>query len=260
MEYANPLIKVTWADTPESFTPERVKRVKEYFKEKYNTRHVKIITKVLSNNSNTKLKSLEVSDSITDSNYQKTLMRDFVAQNAIDVNIDYLDRLDNKVNEEIFKKDENRVKYNRWYIKNVEFSNFLSFGENNIIDFTGLDGITVVESTPKNFGGKSTATVDLLLFLFFNTTTKTKTNGEIFNRFTNKDSVNVKGLITIDGDDYIIERLITRKKGRSDAYTIKTDLQFSKVLPNGEVQNLSGEQRRETEQCIPKAIGTHDDF
>ena len=260
MEYKNPQIKVTWADTPDAFTPERIKRVKEYFKDKYNTRHVKIITKILSNNSNAKLKSLEVSDSITDPDYQKALMRDFVIQNNINSNIDYLDRLDNKINEEIFNKEENRVKYNRWYIKNVEFSNFLSFGDNNVIDFTGLEGITVVESTPKNFGGKSTSTVDLLLFLFFNTTTKTKTNAEVFNRFTDKDSVEVKGLITIDGDDYIIERTITRKKGRSDEYTVKTDLQFSKVLPNGEVQNLAGEQRRETEKFITKAIGTQEDF
>ena len=221
MEYTNPLIKVTWADTPEAFTPERIKRVKEYFKDKYNTRHVKIITKIHSNGSNAKLKSLEVSDSITDPNYQKTLMKDFVIQNNIKTNIDYLDRLDNKVNEEIFNKEENHVKYNRWYIKNVEFSNFLSFGDNNVIDFTGLEGITVVESTPKNFGGKSTSTVDLLLFLFFNTTTKTKTNAEVFNRFTSKDSVEVKGRITIDGDDYIIERTITRKKGRTEEYTLK---------------------------------------
>ena len=260
MEYTNPLIKVTWADTPEAFTPERIKRVKEYFKDKYNTRHVKIITKIHSNGSNAKLKSLEVSDSITDPNYQKTLMKDFVIQNNIKTNIDYLDRLDNKVNEEIFNKEENHVKYNRWYIKNVEFSNFLSFGDNNVIDFTGLEGITVVESTPKNFGGKSTSTVDLLLFLFFNTTTKTKTNAEVFNRFTSKDSVEVKGRITIDGDDYIIERTITRKKGRTEAYTVKTDLQFSKVLPNGDIQNLAGEQRRETEQFITKAIGTQEDF
>ena len=58
MENINPLIKVTWADTPEAFTPERIKRVKEYFKDKYNTRHVKIITKIHSNGSNAKLKSL----------------------------------------------------------------------------------------------------------------------------------------------------------------------------------------------------------
>ena len=48
----------------------------------------------------------------------------------------------------------------------------------DVIDFTNLNGITVVESTPKNFGGKSTSTVDLLMFLFFNSTTKTKTNSK----------------------------------------------------------------------------------
>ena len=32
--------------------------------------------------------------------------------------------------------------------------NFLSYGDNNVLDFTDLDGITVIESTPRNFGGK----------------------------------------------------------------------------------------------------------
>lgn len=260
MEYKDPYIKVTWADTPESFTPERVKRVKEYFKEKYNTRHVNVITKIITNGNNTKLKTLELSESILDPTHQKRLMMEFIKQNDLKVNEIQIDRLDNTVNEDLFQKDENRVKYNRWYIKNVEFSNFLSFGEGNRIDFENMDGITVVESTPKNFGGKSTSTVDLLLFLFFNTTTKTKTNSEIFNRFTDKDDVKVKGIITIDGDDYIIERTINRKKSRSGEYTVRTELEFSKILQNGEVQNLSGEQRRETEQFITKAIGTQEDF
>ena len=35
MSYVNPHIKVTWADTSESFTPERIKSVKEYFKIKF---------------------------------------------------------------------------------------------------------------------------------------------------------------------------------------------------------------------------------
>lgn len=260
MGYENPYIKVTWADTPESFTPERVKRVKEYFKEKYNTRHVNIITKIISNGGNTKLKSLELTESILDPIHQKRLMNEFIKENDLKVDATLIDKLDNTVNEIIFQREENRVKYNRWYIKNVEFSNFLSFGENNRIDFEEMEGITVVESTPKNFGGKSTSTVDLLLFLFFNTTTKTKTNAEIFNRFTDKDTVSVKGVITIDGDDYIIQRTIERKKSRSGDYNVRAELEFSKILPDGEVQNLSGEQRRETEQFITKAIGTQEDF
>ena len=81
----------------------------------------------------------------------------------------------NKVNLKIAETNKNQVRYNRWFIKKVEFSNFLSFGDDNVIEFTELEGITVIESTPKNFGGKSTASVDLLMFLFFNSTTKTKT-------------------------------------------------------------------------------------
>ena len=95
-----------------------------------------------------------------------------------------VERLDNKVNSQIDKIRQNKVRYNKWFIKRIEFSNFLSFGDDNVIDFTELDGITVIESTPKNFGGKSTATVDLLMFLFFNSTTKTKTNGDIFNKYS----------------------------------------------------------------------------
>ena len=73
----NPFIKVTWQDVPENFTPEKIKRVKTYFQNKYNSTSVQIITKTLSNVQNTRLQSLEVSDNILDSQYQKTLMKIF---------------------------------------------------------------------------------------------------------------------------------------------------------------------------------------
>jgi DNA repair exonuclease SbcCD ATPase subunit len=219
-----------------------------------------VITKTLSQVNETRLRSLEVSDNILDHQYQKKLMKDFLKENNIDIKWDLVDRLDNKVNTQIDKLNENKVRYNKWFIKKVEFSNFLSFGDNNVIDFTSLDGITVVESTPKNFGGKSTSTVDLLLFLFFNSTTKTKTNGEIFNKFTDKDEVAVKGEITIDGDDYFIERKTLRKKSKSGEYTVTNKLEFYKKNEDGTIENLSGEQRRETEAFIASAIGTEEDF
>lgn len=256
----NPFIKVEWEDTPENLTQERIKRVKSYFEKKYNSTNIKIVTKVVSNDLNTQLRTLEASDNILDPQHQKNIVKEFVAENDINVKWDLLNRLDDKVNSEIDKLNQNKVRYNKWYIKKLEFSNFLSFGENNTIDFTDLDGITVIESTPRNFGGKSTATVDLLMFLFFNSTTKTKTNIEIFNKFTDKDEVKVKGYVTIDGDDYIISRVITRKKSKSNDFTVKSDLEFYKVSEDGSIQNLSGEQRRETEQIITSAIGTEEDF
>jgi DNA repair exonuclease SbcCD ATPase subunit len=256
----NPFIKVEWEDVAENFTPERIKRVKTYFQTKYNTTHVQVITKTLSQKQDTRLKTLEVSDNILDNQFQKKLMKDFLSENDVQIKWELVDRLDNRVNDEISKENENKVRYNKWFIKKVEFSNFLSFGDNNVIDFTNLSGITVIESNPRNFGGKSTSSVDLLMFLFFNSTTKTKTNSEIFNKFTDIDTVSVKGYITIDGDEYVIVRTLTRKKSRSGDYTVKSELEFFKEKEDGELENLTGEQRRETETFIASAIGTEEDF
>jgi DNA repair exonuclease SbcCD ATPase subunit len=260
MKYNNPFIKVTWDDTPENFTPEKIRRVKAYFQDKYKTKNIQVITKSLTSTSDINLESLEASDSILDQQYQKKLMKDFIKENQIQTKWDLVDRLDNKVNSSIDKLNENKVRYNKWYIKKIEFSNFLSFGDDNVIDYTTLDGITVIESTPKNFGGKSTSSVDLLMFLFFNSTTKTKTGAEIFNKFSEKDEVSVRGEITIDGDDYVIERKLSRKKSRAGEFTVTNKLEFYKKNEDGTVENLSGEQRRETEVFISSAIGSEEDF
>ena len=260
MKYGNPFIKVTWEDTPENFTPEKIRRVKSYFQDKYKGKNIQVITKSLVNTSNVQLQSLEASDSILDNQYQKNLMKDFIKENKITTKWELVDRLDNKVNGEIDKLNENKVRYNKWFIKRIEFSNFLSFGENNVIDYTTLDGITVIESTPKNFGGKSTSSVDLLMFLFFNSTTKTKTAIEIFNKFSDKDELSVRGEITIDGDDYVIERKLTRKKTKAGEYNVTNKLEFYKKKEDGTVENLTGEQRRETEAFIESAIGSEEDF
>jgi DNA repair exonuclease SbcCD ATPase subunit len=260
MKYNNPFIKVTWEDNPENFTSEKIRRVKAYFQDKYKSKNIQVVTKSIINNSNVQLESLEATDNILDHQYQKKLMKDFMKENNITTKWEMLDRLDNKVNVDFDKQNSNKVKYNKWYIRSVEFSNFLSFGDNNILNFSELPGITVIESTPKNFGGKSTSSVDLLLFLFFNTTTKTKTIAEVFNKFTDKDEVSVKGYITIDGDDYVIERKVLRKKSKSGDYTVTNKLDFYKKKEDGTIENLTGEQRRETESFISSAIGSEEDF
>ena len=154
MSYKNPFIKVEWEDTPENLTQEKIKRVKEYFKKKYNATEVKVVTKVASNNLTTKLRSLEVSDSILDPVYQKNLVKDFITDNKIEIKWELIDRLDNRVNGEIDKTEQNKVRFNKWYLKKIEFSNFLSFGDDNVINLSELEGITTVEGNPKNFSGK----------------------------------------------------------------------------------------------------------
>ena len=254
----NPYIQIIWEDYAENFTQERIKSVKQYFNKKYNSTNVNVVTKVKTTDETQH--TIDVSVNIMDKNYQNELIRTLVESKG---HIDLIDRvmsIDSAVENRMISNDVEITPFKKWYIKKIEFSNFLSYGENQVIDFDKCNGITVVESDPPNFGGKTVLSVDLLMFLFFNTTTKTQKAEEIFNRFTDKNKVSVRGEITIDGEDYIISRTLERKKSKSGEWNVKGELEFFKKLPNGELLNFTGEQRRETEDFIKKSIGEQDDF
>ena len=255
----NPYVQVIWEDTPENFTQERIKSVKQYFQKKYVTTNVNVITKVKLVEDDT-MQTVDVSFNIMDKNYQTELVKSFLNSKGYDNYVDEVLKLDNAVENKILSTSEEVAAFKKWYIKKIKFSNFLSYGENQVLDFEKCDGITVVESDPPNFGGKTVLTVDLLMFLFFNTTTKTTKAEEIFNRFTDKDKVRVEGEITIDGEDYLIVRSIERKKSKAGEWNVKTELDFFKKLADGQLQNFTGEQRRETERFIKNSIGEQEDF
>jgi DNA repair exonuclease SbcCD ATPase subunit len=255
----NPYIQVIWEDTPENFTQERIKSVKQYFMKKYSSTNINVITKVKTSDDES-MQTIDVSVNIMDKNYQKELVKSYLESKGQDQYFDQLMNIDLAVENKMLANEVEVTPFKRWYIKKIEFSNFLSYGQNQVIDFEKCNGITVVESDPPNFGGKTVLTVDLLLFLFFNTTTKTQKAEEIFNRFTDVNKVSVKGDITIDGEDYVILRQIERKKSKSGEWNIKTDLEFFKKLADGQLQNFTGEQRRETENFMKKSIGSMEDF
>ena len=255
----NPYIQVVWEDTPDNFTQERIKSVKQYFMKKYFSSNVNVITrsKVESEDD---LQTVDVSINISDKNYQSTLIKSLLKSKGNEELFEKIMSIDSAVENKLIAEQEDSVAFKQWYIKKIEFSNFLSYGENQVFDISNCNGITFIESDPPNFGGKTVLTVDLLLFLFFNTTTKSSKAEEIFNRFSAKDKVSVRGEITIDGEDYLIVRNLDRKKAKSGEWNVKTELDFFKKLPNGELQNFTGEQRRETEKFIKSSIGEQEDF
>jgi DNA repair exonuclease SbcCD ATPase subunit len=255
----NPYVQVVWEDYAENFTQEKIKSVRHYFQKKYDTTNVNVITKTKTVEDTT-THSVDISFNILDENYQLELVRSFLESKNNMEHYDEICQLNSSVDNKLLLDQTDVAPFKRWYIKNIEFSNFLSYGENQKIDFEKCDGITVVESNPPNFGGKTVLTVDLLMFLFFNETTKTSKAEEIFNRFTERNKVAVKGEITIDGEEYIILRNIERKLSKKNEWTVKTELDFYKRLSDGSLQNFTGEQRRETEAFIKTSIGTKEDF
>ena len=255
----NPRIQVVWEDSPENFTQERIRRVRMYFQKKYNSTNVNVVTKVKSDDAD--IQSIDVSVNILDENYQRELIEKYLEANGWDNYKEDILKLDEVVENTIAAEKADVTPFKKWFIKKIEFSNFLSFGDGQILDFDKIKGIATVESNPPNFGGKTVLTVDLLLFLFFNQTTKTTKAEEIFNRFRDTDKVNVRGEVQIDGEDYIIVREVIRKKKRKgDEYTVSTTLDFFKKLADGSLQNFTGEQRRETEEFIKTSIGSVNDF
>ena len=254
----NPYVQVVWDDYAENFTQEKIKSVRHYFQKKYETTNVNVITKTKVDKETTH--NVDISFNILDKNYQQELAKTYLDNKSLSVYLDKVLDIDSIVDNRMSLNDDEAQPFKKWYIKNIEFSNFLSYGENQKIDFDNCNGISVVESNPPNFGGKTVLSVDLLLFLFFNETTKTSKAEEIFNRFTDKNKVSVKGEVLIDGEEYIILRTLERKKAKSGEWNVKTELDFFKRLSDDSLQNFTGEQRRETEKFIKTSIGTKEDF
>ena len=254
----NPYVQVVWEDYPENFTQEKLKNVKHYFQKKYQTTSVNVITKL--KKTEDVEDNVDVSLNIMDKNYQHELLKGILELKGQSEYYEEVLKIDNAVENKMLSEQEETPAFKKWYIKTIEFSNFLSYGDNQKLNFQKLGGITVIESDPPNFGGKTVLSVDLLLFLFFNTTTKTNKAEEIFNRYSDSNKVMVKGEIEIDGEDYIIVRELERKKAKSGEWNVKTELDFFKRYPDGSMVKFTGEQRRETENFIKSSIGTYDDF
>ena len=254
----NPYVQVVWEDTPENFTQEKLKSVKAYFQKKYSTTIVNVITKL--KKTEEVQDNVDVTINIMDENYQHDLIKSILQSKSQENLYEDILKIDSAVNNKMIAEQDEIASFKKWYIKKIEFSNFLSYGENQHINFEKLGGITVIESDPPNFGGKTVLSVDLLMFLFFNTTTKTNKAEEIFNRYSDKDKVSVRGEIVIDGEDYIIVRELERKKSKSGEWNVKTELDFFKKFPDGSLVKFTGEQRRETEKFIKTSIGSYEDF
>lgn len=257
-------IRVDWEDYPENRTIESINRVKSYFAKKYGIAPTAIKINFIPIIKNKKGESIDISDglieNIMDQEYQRKLFAEWLKRNDLKINYDRLCKLDDQINEILLDGVEEDYRYRRWELKKLWIDNFLSYGDDNELDYTKLKGLNIVKSEPANQGGKTIFSIDALLFLFFGKTTKTDVALENFNEYRDKNEVTVGGLVRLDGQDYIIERKIFRKKTKKGDYTVSNTLEFYRILSDGNKENLEGEQRRETENVITETIGTYEDF
>tara|TARA_R110000824_G_scaffold194057_7_gene376552 strand:- start:1513 stop:4674 length:3162 start_codon:yes stop_codon:yes gene_type:complete len=166
----------------------------------------------------------------------------------------------NKKYNSIVEENEEISRNVNWKLKSIEWDNLFNYGEGNYINFENLDGIVGVFG--KNYSGKSSI-IDSILYTIFNSTSKNeRKNLNIINQ--NKESGYGKVIIGVDNSDYIIERksekYVKKLKGE-ETLEAKTELSFE-VRDNisGELIELNGLTRNDTDKKIRKMFGTLEDF
>jgi DNA repair exonuclease SbcCD ATPase subunit len=106
----------------------------------------------------------------------------------------------------------------------------------------------------------TTFSVDSVKFLFFGKTTKTDKNEQIFNLFSDKNELSVRGMVGFDNKEIIIERKMTRSSKREGGFNIKNNVNYFEILPDGEEILMNDEDAKKTSLEIEKIVGNEKDF
>ena len=206
---------------------------------------------------------------IQDPKFHQVMYVKYAEDNEItDFDADAINEIDNQVNTRV--DYEVYEKFKKYEVKWIKWSNFLSYGEDNYMDFTKLHGLVHLKGEPANESGKSTLAYDLLHFLLFGKASSDKADvlAKLFNRYIPEATeCFVEGCLCIGGQDYIIRRTITRPKldRRSDKSKVAQKINYYKVT-NGietelaDIDNMEGETGTETNKVIKEAIGNEKDF
>jgi DNA repair exonuclease SbcCD ATPase subunit len=256
-------VKVEWLDRSENYSRANKTRVINHFANKYGISKNNITVTFKAVKKNAKGDIIEVSgagiENIMDINYQRALMREVIDRDGKVVDFNRILALDDKVNGEL-NVDLNDSQHRSWSIKWVMVDNFLSFGESNYAPFSKLRGLTIVNSIPANQGGKTTLTIDAIKFLLHGTTTKTDRNEEVFNLYTDKNELTVRGMIDIEGEEIIIERKMKRSAKKGGGWTVTNKLNYYKLLPDDTEELQNEEDAKQTTKKLRETIGTEKDF
>lgn len=140
-----------------------------------------------------------------------------------------------------------------WTLKELEFENLYGYGQDNRIDFS--DKVGVVGIFGPNRIGKSSVVGTITYSLFNSSDRDVGKNAFVVN--LSKKSGSSRTVINVAGSDYEIKRSTTKVMSRG-LLTANTSLAVKQL--DGVQENLTGEQRGDTEKNLRKLIGTYEDF
>lgn len=210
----------------------------------------------------------EMINNIKDPKFQQGLFKKYIEENGIkDYNWDEIMNIDSRVNSLI--NYDSYEKSRRFVLRYAKWKNFLSYGKDNYFDFTKLSGLVHLKGDPANKSGKSTFAYDLIHFALFGKTRSGKADkfSELFNNYLpDERELVVEVGITIDGENYVIRRTLTKPDPKKKTKQISNSVAYYRVNGEGEAEelkdedNMQGESTTKTTKAIKEAIGSEEDF
>lgn len=266
-------VEIQWNVRPVDYSPEKADEIKSKMAHKYGIpkKNVYINANFIKKNSDgqNEIATADIVQNIQDPRFQQELFKQYLLDNNItDYDFETILNIDNMMNSLIDYSVYDKLR--RYKVEWVRWSNFLSYGENNFIDFNDLSGLVLLKSEPANQGGKTNFACDLIEFLLFGSVDSGKASvlKKIFNKhLPDATEVKVEGGIEIDGEHFIIRRTLTRpqKKKRTVKSVVTQKVEYFRVVDGTEfilddVENLEAESNTQTNKIIKEAIGNKRDF
>lgn len=257
----------------QTITKEQEKSIIAKIAKKYNVPPAKVrftVKKVYPNGEVVKDAALnaEMINNIKDPKFQQELFKQYIEQNGVkDYNWEEILNIDSRVNSLI--NYDTYEKSRRFVLRYAKWSNFLSYGKDNFFDFTKLNGLIHLKGDPANKSGKSTFAYDLIHFALFGKTRSGKADkfSEMFNNYLpDERELSVEIGITIDGENYMIRRTLTKPDPKKKTKTIGNSVAYFRLNGDGtpeelnDADNMQGVSTTKTTKAIKEAIGSEEDF
>ena len=171
---------------------------------------------------------------------------------------DSLTKLDSAVSKLIDSLPEDeRLSSVKWSIKKLRWDNTYSYGKENEIDFENLSGITGIFG--RNAQGKSSIPGTIMYSLFNTTDRGPIKNLHIIN--TRKDYCKASVEFQAGNETYLSERQSVKHQTKAGLQHAITHLNLFRLDQHGNpVEDISGEQRKDSDKALRSLIGTSDDF
>lgn len=195
-------------------------------------------------------------ESLRDQKTQLTLLRQYIKEDGFDDD-------EWKIVEKLIEKnlahvnEEESPRHAKWSIKRMEWENTFTYGKDNLIDFTKLNG--VVGLFGPNRSGKSSIPGTIMYGLYNTTDRGSIKNLHIVN--ARKGHCNVTIDFSLNSKTYRVERMTTKSTSKKGITGAATHVNLWQLDPEGNpILDMSGEQRRDSDKVLRGLIGSAEDF